>query len=150
MAAATFALIGYLYERTHARGVFDFGGLAKQLPFIGTCFVLACLASLGLPGFSNFAAELVIFIGAWDRYPWLVASAVFGVLITAIYLLRAVQHVCYGPVNPAWKELEDCRSFGERWPFVLLLGALLVFGFYPQGLLDLILPAANRLLGVAP
>jgi NADH-quinone oxidoreductase subunit M len=146
MAAATFSLIGFIYEQTHVRGVLDFGGLAKQIPFAGVCFVLVSLASLGLPGFVNFAAELMVFIGSWSRYPWAVGFAVFGILITAIYLLRAVQSVCYGPVNPRWKNLKDAATLYEKFPFVLLIGALLVFGFYPQGLLNLIRPAVTALL----
>ncbi len=146
MAACTFALIGFIYEQTHARGVFDFGGLAKKIPFVAACFVMASLASLGLPGFSNFAAELLIFIGAWARFPVVVALGVFGILITAIYLLRAVQNVCYGPANPKWSGLKDAGSFADRFPFILLLGALLLFGFWPQGLLRIIRPAVEAIL----
>jgi NADH-quinone oxidoreductase subunit M len=146
MAAATFALIGFIYEQAHVRGVLDFGGLAKQIPFVGVCFVLVSLASLGLPGFVNFASELMVFIGSWSKYPWAVGAAVFGILITAIYLLRAVQSVCYGPVNPKWKSLKDAATLYEKFPFILLIGALLVFGFYPQGLLNLVRPAVTALL----
>lgn len=146
MAAAAFALIGFIYEQAHTRGVLDFGGLGKKIPLTATLFVMTALASLGLPGFSNFAAELLIFLGAWPRYPLLVVLAVLGILITAIYLLRAVQHVFYGPLNPRWNRLEDARSFPEKFPFALLLGALLLFGFWPQGLLRLIQPAAGALL----
>lgn len=149
MAACSFAVIGFLYEQTHARGVEDFGGLAKKVPFIATCFIMASLASLGLPGFSNFVAELLVFIGSWQEYPVLVALAVFGVLITAVYLLRAVQKVCYGPLNPRWNQLRDAVSPGEKFPFVLLLGALLLFGFWPQGLLSLIQPAVQAILAGA-
>ncbi|MFA6600515.1 MAG: NADH-quinone oxidoreductase subunit M [Candidatus Omnitrophota bacterium] len=150
MAAATFALIGWIYEQTHARGVLDFGGLAKQIPFVGVSFVLVSLASLGLPGFVNFAAELTIFVGSWTRFPWAVALAVFGILITAIYLLRAVQSVCYGPVNPRWKDLKDAQTLTEKWPFLLLIGALIVFGFYPRALTALVGPAVAALTGGQP
>ncbi len=146
MAACVFAVIGFLYEQAHTRGVLDFGGLGKQMPFIATCFVMGSLASLGLPGFSNFAAELLIFLGAFENYPALVALAVVGILITAIYLLRAVQHVCYGPENPAWHHLRDAETLFEKFPFVLLLAALLLFGFWPEGLLHFIRPAVGALL----
>ncbi len=146
MAAATFAAIGFLYEQTHTRGVMDFGGLGKKVPFLAVSFVMACLASLGLPGFSNFAAELLVFLGVWPRYPALVAVAVLGILVTAIYLLRAIQHVFYGPLNPRWNQLKDAVSFSQKFPFVLLIGALLLFGFWPQGLLRFIQPVAGALL----
>lgn len=146
MAACVFAAIGFLYERTHVRSLEDFGGLVKQTPFIAFCFIMASLASLGLPGFSNFAAELLVFLGAWERYPVLVGFAVFGVLVTAIYLLRAIQKVCYGVPNPRWARLADARGFGEKFPFILLLGALMLFGFWPNGLLRIIQPAVQRVL----
>ncbi len=148
MAAATFAVIGFIYEQAHARGVKDFGGLARQMPFISICFIMASLASLGLPGFSNFVSELLIFTGSWQRFPVLVALAIFGVLVTSIYLLRAVQSICYGKPNERWtSKLKDAKTLAQRFPFVLLLGALLVFGFWPQGLLNLIRPAVLAMLG---
>lgn len=146
MAAATFALIGFVYEQTHARGVEDYGGLSRKTPFWAICFIMASMASLGLPGFSNFASELLVFIGSWEKYPVIVSLAVFGVLITALYLLRGVQKVCYGPANDKWPQLKDAQTFSERFPFVLLLGALLLFGFWPQGLIRIIQPAVGAML----
>lgn len=146
MAACTFACIGFLYERTHVRSITDFGGLAKKLPFIAICFIMASMASLGLPGFSNFVSELLVFVGSWQKFPVIVGLAVFGILITAIYLLRAVKQVCYGTPNPKWNTLQDARGFIERFPFILLLGALLLFGLWPQGLLGLIEPSVGALL----
>lgn len=146
MAACTFACIGFLYEQTHVRSLTDYGGLAKQAPFVAICFIMASMASLGLPGFSNFVSELMVFIGAWPVYPGLVILAVIGILITAVYLLRAIQKVCYGPANPRWQQLRDAQSFAERFPFVLLLGALLLFGFWPNGLLRMIQPAIGAIL----
>lgn len=147
MAACTFACIGFIYEQTHVRSLSDYGGLARQIPFWSICFIMAAMASLGLPGFSNFASELLIFIGSWSSYPVIVALAVFGILITALYLLRAVQKVCYGPVNPQWEgKLRDAVHFSERFPLILLLAALLLFGFWPQGLIRIIQPAVSAVL----
>jgi NADH-quinone oxidoreductase subunit M len=146
MAAATFALIGFIYDQTHARGIEDYGGLSKKMPFWAICFIMASMASLGLPGFSNFASELLIFIGSWSKFPAVVGFAVFGVLITALYLLRTVQKVCYGPATDRWPDLHDAKTFADRFPFVLLLGALLIFGFWPQGLLRLIQPVIGSWL----
>ncbi len=146
MAACAFAAIGFLYERTHVRTLNDFGGLARQLPFLSICFIMAAMASLGLPGFSNFVSELLVFIGAWRQFPVVVAFAVLGVLITAIYLLRAVKEVCFGKPNPRWASLKDATGFAERFPFVLLLSALLLFGIWPNGLLRMIEPAVGALL----
>ena len=146
MAAATFATIGFLYEQTHVRGISDFGGLGKQAPFMGICFTMTAMASLGLPGFSNFVSELLVFIGSWQKFPIIVCFGVFGIIITALYLLRAVQQVCYGPVNPRWKDLKDVTGFSQKLPFILLIGSLLVFGLWPKGLLRFIQPAVNFML----
>ncbi|MBI3316878.1 MAG: hypothetical protein HYZ85_02590 [Candidatus Omnitrophica bacterium] len=146
MAAATFGLIGFLYEQAHVRDISDFGGLGAKLPFFSIGFTMAALASLGLPGFVNFAAELLIFISAWPHYPGLVIVAIFGILITAIYLLRAVQKMLFGAFNPRWASLKDAVSFSDRFPFLLLLGTLLLFGFWPEGLLQFIRPAVEGLL----
>lgn len=146
MAAATFSLIGFVYDQTHARGVDDYGGLSRQTPFWAICFIMASMASLGLPGFSNFASELLVFIGSWQKFPVVVGFAVFGVLITALYLLRGVQRVCFGPANNRWPKLHDAVTFSERFPFVLLLGALMLFGFWPQGLIRIIQPAVGAMI----
>ncbi len=146
MAASSFALVGYVYEQTHTRMVPELGGLAKKLPFISTCFVMTALASAGVPGFSNFISELLIFVGAWNVYRWPVILAVAGILFTAIYLLRAVRKVFFGPLTREWRNLEDPSSLLARFPFALLLGSLLLFGFWPTGLLRIIQPSVALLL----
>lgn len=146
MAAAAFALVGYVYEQTHTRMIPDLGGLAKRLPFIATCFVMTALASSGVPGFSNFVSELLIFVGSWQRYRWPTILAVSGILFTAVYLLRAVRKVFFGPLTSEWRQITDPASFIQRFPFVLLLGTLLLFGFWPQGLLRMIQPSIALLL----
>lgn len=152
MAAATFAVIGFIYEQSHARGVKDFGGLSRQIPFIAICFILASLASLGLPGFSNFVSELLVFTGSFKAFPVSVGLAIFGVLITSIYLLRAIQSMCFGAPNPRWNSLKDATTLAQKFPFILLIGALIVFGVWPQGLLNIIKPAVLTMTaaGVTP
>ena len=146
MAASAFALVGYVYEKTHTRLIPDLGGLGKKLPFISLCFVMTALASAGVPGFSNFVSELLIFLGAWKVYRWPVVLAVFGILFTAVYLLRAVRKVFFGPLTREWRGVEDPKGLVERFPFVLLLGSLLLFGFWPDGLLRMIQPSVALLL----
>ena len=146
MAASAFALVGYVYEKTHTRSIPDLGGLAKKLPFISTCFVMTALASAGVPGFSNFISELLIFLGAWKQYRWATILAVLGILFTAVYLLRAVRRVFFGPLTREWHGVEDPKTLINRFPFALLLGGLLLFGFWPQGLLRIIQPSIALLL----
>lgn len=147
MAASAFALIGYVYEKTHTRMIPDLGGLGRKLPFISVCFLMTAMASAGVPGFSNFVSELLIFLGAWKDYRWPAILAVFGVLFTSVYLLRAVRRVFFGPLTRTWDGVTDPGTLAGRLPFVLLLGSLLLFGFWPQGLLRVIEPSVALLLG---
>ncbi|RKZ11549.1 NADH-quinone oxidoreductase subunit M, partial [bacterium] len=138
MTALAFSLIGFFYEQTHTRMLGDLGGLMSQIPFVGVCFVMMAMASLGLPGFANFASELLILVGSWERYPVVTILAIFGLVIGATYLLRTVRAAFLGEMDPKWSKLKDAASPLERAPFLLLLGVLLLFGFYPFPLVDLI------------
>ncbi len=147
MAASAFALVGYIYEKTQTRMIPELGGLARKLPFVSVCFVMTAMASAGVPGFSNFVSELLIFLGAWRDYRWAAVLAVAGILFTAVYLLRAVRKVFFGPLVQEWKTVEDPKTIFGRLPFALLLGSLLLFGFWPAGLLRIIQPSVALLLG---
>src|SRR5215203_4747586 len=102
MTALFFAAIGMIYSRTHTRVVSQLGGLLKVMPFISTVFVLAGLCSLGLPGLSGFVAEITIFMGSWEnadnfyRVATIIACA--SIVVTAVYILRAVGKVIMGPL----------------------------------------------------
>ena len=138
MTALAFALIGFFYDQTHTRMLGDLGGLMEKIPFIGVLFVMTAMASLGLPGFANFASEMMIIVGSWERHPIPTILAVFGLVIGATYLLRTVREAFQGPLNPRWKDLRDARGLLEKSPFLILLGALMVFGFYPYPIVALI------------
>jgi NADH-quinone oxidoreductase subunit M len=138
MTALAFALIGFFYDQTHDRWIPNLGGLARQVPFVATCFALMAMASAGVPGFANFASEFMIMLGAWQAgFRWQAVVAVFGVVISAVYLLRAVRDAFFGPRNPRWDGLHDAHG-AQRLPFALLLGALLLFGFWPGTIVDVI------------
>ena len=138
MTALAFALIGFFYDQTHTRMLGDLGGLMQKLPFVGVLFVMMSMASLGLPGFANFASELMVLVGSWERYPVATILGAFGLVIGATYLLRTVKTAWLGPLNPRWEHLRDARGLVECSPFLLLLGVLLLFGFYPLPIVDLI------------
>ena len=138
MTALAFALIGFFYDQTHTRQLEDLGGMMEQIPFVGVLFVMTAMASLGLPGFANFASEMMVIVGSWERYPIATILALFGLVIGATYLLRTVRAAFLGPRNPRWNNLKDAKTWMERAPFVLLLGVLLAFGCYPAPLVKLI------------
>ncbi|MCD6309981.1 MAG: NADH-quinone oxidoreductase subunit M, partial [Candidatus Eremiobacteraeota bacterium] len=87
ITALLFALAGYLYEKTHTRDITAHGGLGIKIPMLAALFVFAGLATLGLPGLSGFVAELMVFLGSFKIYPVLTILAIFGLVLTAIYIL---------------------------------------------------------------
>ncbi|MGI6224672.1 MAG: complex I subunit 4 family protein [Peptococcales bacterium] len=137
MTALFFALIGNVYNKAHTRMIADFGGLAHQMPRIAAGFLIAGLASLGLPGLVNFVAEFSIFVGAFRVYPILAILAISGIVITAVYVLRVVQKVFFGPRNPRWDFMVDAQGV-ELVPIVILCGVLIFLGFFPSLLMEMI------------
>src|SRR5210317_227988 len=103
MTALFFALIGMIYERTHTRDITKLGGLLKVIPFISAIYVIAGLASLGLPGFSGFVAEMNIFVGAFEHddmfYRIATILSVSAIVVTAVYILRVVGIMLMGEVK---------------------------------------------------
>src|SRR5262249_11759281 len=101
MTALFFAVIGMIYERTHTRSVKELGGLLKVMPFITTIFFIVGLCSLGLPGFSGFVAEMTVFMGSWQRaelpYRLATIAACMSIVVTAVYILRAIGQTAMGP-----------------------------------------------------
>ena len=137
MAALFFALVGLIYEKTHTRAISDFGGLAHQMPRVAAAFMIAGLASLGLPGLFNFVAEFSVFVGSIQVYPVLAVISMFAIVITAIYVLRVIQQVFFGPRNTNWDRLEDAKGV-ELIPIILLSGTLITLGIFPKLIMDII------------
>jgi NADH-quinone oxidoreductase subunit M len=146
MTALAFALIGFFYDQTHVRTLPDLGGMSHQIPFVGTAFVFMTMASAGVPGFANFVSEVMVMFGAWQGgLKWQAVVSVFGIVITGVYLLRAVRDAFFGPRNPRWDGLRDATTPWQRLPFVFLTGVLLLFGFWPRLLTDVIAPGAQEM-----
>ena len=157
MTALFFALIGMIYGRTHTRMVNEMGGLMKVMPFLGVAYVIAGLASLGLPGFSGFVAEMTIFVGAFqhpDTFHRVVTiMAVSSIVITAVYILRVVGMLLFGPINnDHYLHLTDAKWY-ERLSTVTLITAIAAIGIAPLWLSDMIGfslgPIVERLNGFA-
>jgi NADH-quinone oxidoreductase subunit M len=132
-------VIGFFYDQTHTRMLDDLGGLMKRLPFVGTAFVVMTMASAGVPGFANFNSELLVIAGAWKAGLVVPAVlAVWGIVVTGVYLLRTVKDAFFGEMPARWEGLRDATRPVERLPYVLLIAVLLLFGFWPQPLLSVI------------
>ena len=152
--AALFALNGELRERTGTLEFSELGGLAKSMPIFGLLFGFATMASIGLPGFANFAGELMVFFGAFsagthkgggfNNFQITTVIAVWGVVISAVYMLRAYRRIFMGPLADRWKSLADIATL-PRFCVTGLIVLLLVAGFFPQILIKLIASAIIRL-----
>ena len=143
MTALFFALIGMIYGRTHTRDITKLGGLLKVIPFISVIYVIAGLASLGLPGFSGFVAEMNIFVGAFqqDNMFYRVATivSVSAIVVTAVYILRVVGIMLMGPVkNEAYLDLPGVTWYEKAGIFLLLI-PIIGIGVAPLWLSDMIM-----------
>lgn len=103
MTALFFAVVGVVYDRTHTRDILALDGLAKRMGTNAIFFTIAGLTSLGLPGLSGFVAELLVFLGLFQTYPILGMLGIIGAAITAVYILRLLAKVFFGPLGEQWQ-----------------------------------------------
>jgi NADH-quinone oxidoreductase subunit M len=155
IAGLLFAVVGRMvYDRTHTRElpVLQEMGLSKAIPFAAVTFTVACVASMGLPGFSGFVAELQVLIGAWHAFPTFAVLGGVGILIGVAYTLRVLQLAFFGepisgavgkPSEPEAHPPLEKVSVPERFGAVVLIAATLAIGLNPRWLLDLIVPSLN-------
>lgn len=150
MTALFFALIGMIYGRTHTRMINQLGGLMKVMPVLSVSYVIAGLASLGLPGLSGFVAEMTVFFGAFQHtdtfHRILTITAAASIVITAVYILRVVGQILYGPVtNEHFLKLDDARWY-ERLSTGMLIVAIAGIGIAPLWLSDMINDSLNPIV----
>ncbi|MBV9010022.1 MAG: NADH-quinone oxidoreductase subunit M [Verrucomicrobia bacterium] len=145
--ALLFGITGELRKRVPTLELDALGGLARTMPIASFAFGLGAFAAIGLPGFANFAAEIMVFFGAFRNgfdfqhfhfFQWATLLALWGVVISAVYLLRAYRRIFWGTsAEPA--AVPDI-SFGLRLPVTLLVASSLFFGFFPQTLIERVAP----------
>jgi NADH-quinone oxidoreductase subunit M len=149
MTALFFASIGMIYSRTHTRMVSQLGGLMKVMPFICAVFVISGLCSLGLPGFSGFVAEMTVFMGSWQHpetiYRLATILACASIVVTAVYILRASGRSVMGTLNAEYETLPDA-SWNEKWASGLLIAGIVLIGFAPFFLNDLLAPGMENIM----
>ena len=156
IAGLLFAIVGrVVYDRTHTRQFAELEPkrLARRLPFAAWAFVIAGVASMGLPGFSGFIAELQILVGAWYAKPWWTIVAGIGIVVGVAYTWRALQKAFFSDLVPTAHVLEAERAhpfapitWAEYAGTGLLVAATVIVGVYPRILLDQIEPAVKALL----
>ena len=149
MTALFFAVIGMIYDRTHTRLVSEMGGLMKVMPFITTVFFIVGLCSLGLPGLSGFVAEMTIFMGSWENtdafHRIATIAACMSIVVTAVYILRAIGQTAMGPIKENFSQLSDA-TWNEKLAAVILVAGILAIGIAPGWLNDLLRPAAEVIM----
>jgi len=127
-----FAMAGYVYDQTHTRDIPSLGGLGRKMPFIAGAFVIALMASVGLPGTVNFIGELMILAGSWERYPVQTVIAVIGIAITLAYLMRMFMGLFLGEMDPKWHQVRDASPVIDRLPLAIMIFGSLYFGLFPS------------------
>jgi len=140
-----FVMVGLVYDKAHTRYIPDLGGLASRMPFVAVTFVIAGMASLGLPITSGFVSEAMIFMGAFQVYSLMTVLGVIGILVTAGYILWALQRTLFGPTLPRWDQLSDANLI-ERVAPTLLVAVILLVGIYPALISDVFRSGVNEIL----
>ncbi len=130
IAALLFFLIFSLTERTGTTRIDELGGMAKAMPVLSGLLLAAGMALLGLPGMSGFISEFLAFLGLFKSEPVLAAVGALGLILAAVYTLRAVLRTTFGPLSGHWERLTDVRP-AETVPMMVLLGLIILIGVYP-------------------
>ncbi len=142
MTALFFALIGMIYGRTHTRDIREMGGMMQILPYLSVCYVIAGMASLGLPGLSGFVAEMTIFVGSFQHtdmfHRVFVIVACSSIVTTAVYILRVVGKLLYGPVYDQHHLTLTDAKWWERLSTAALIVCVAGIGCFPNFFVDII------------
>jgi NADH-quinone oxidoreductase subunit M len=145
-----FLLVGVVYEQRHTRLIADYGGIAKIVPVYSLLFLIATLASIGLPGTGGFIGELMILVGTFTGWRAFEMPRLFalvagtGVVLGAVYMLSMVRRMFFGPITH--EENRALTDVGPRYGIPLLVLVVLIFGMgvYPQPFLKRIEPASAQ------
>lgn len=139
MTALFFSSVGYIYDRTHTREIFDLGGMSKVMPVASAYFICAALCGLGCPGFASFWAELLVFISTFQVYPIKGALAIGALIVATLFALRVIMRTFYVEPNPKFTGpgFEDVTLFLGT-PRIILVATLIIFGLFPRLMVDVI------------
>ena len=141
-----FAMAGWVYDQTHTRDIPSLGGLSNRMPFIATCFVVACMASVGMPGTVNFIAEVMIIVGSWNKYPFQVIVAVLGIVLTMAYLFKMMRGLFYGQMAEKYTHSHDAVAVVDRLPLLLMIAVSVGFGIFPGHLYSVVRSGVDPLI----
>ena len=145
ITAMLFLSVGVLYDRAHTRGLNEFGGLANKMPKYFALVVICYFASLGLPGMSGFISEAFVFLGAFQTFQFWTILSTLGIILTAAYMLWALQRMFLGTLPERWNNLTDIN--GRELVSLVPLAAIIIFlGIYPSPIINLMSTSVNQLV----
>lgn len=131
IAALLFFLVGVFYERLQTSNIKNIGGLAKGMPITAGFLLVGAMASLGMPGMSGFVSEFMAFLGLFKEMPELAAVGALGIILTAVYLLRATLAITYGKAHREFAGITDIHK--TEWvPAIVLVAVIVLIGVYPS------------------
>ena len=142
MTALFFAAVGYLYDRLHTRDIGKLGGLSRTMPVASAFFIIAALTGAGVPGFASFWAELLVFLATLRTFPVLAVIVVAALTVTLAYSIRVIVLAFFGEPREAHPGVPDIPAFLSL-PRAILVGFLMLFGFAPGLILNVIEPATR-------
>ena len=143
--AALFLVAGWMISRRGSSTIADFGGLQRVTPVMAWSFFIAGMSSLALPGLSSFVSEFLVLVGTFTRYPVAAVIATFGIVLAALYILIPVQRALHGPTEAGNENLKDL-NLREKIAIAPVIAVIVLLGFYPAPVLNVINPAAAQVV----
>jgi NADH-quinone oxidoreductase subunit M len=134
--AALFLIAGWMMARRNSSIISDFGGLQRVTPVMAWSFFIAGLSGLALPGLASFVSEFLVLVGTYTRYPVAAIIGTLGIILAALYVLIPIQKTLHGPVTPG----------SEKIAIAPVIAIIVVMGFYPKPVLDLINPTSEKVV----
>ena len=143
--AALFLIAGWMMARRNSSTISDFGGLQRVTPVMAWSFFIAGLSGLALPGLASFVSEFLVLVGTYTRYPVAAIIGTLGIILAALYILIPIQKTLHGPVAPGNEKMTDL-NLREKIAIAPVLAIIVVMGFYPKPVLDLINPTSEKVV----
>ena len=143
--AALFLVAGWMMMRRGSSTIADFGGLQRVTPVMAWTFFIAGMSGLALPGLSSFVSEFLVLVGTYTRYPVAAVIGTLGIVLAALYILIPIQKTLHGPTTTGNENLKDL-SLQEKIAIAPVILIIVVMGFYPKPVLDLINPTAEKVV----
>jgi len=143
--AALFLIAGWMMMRRGSSTISDFGGLQRVTPVMAWTFFIAGMSGLALPGLSSFVSEFLVLVGTYTRYPVAAVIGTLGIVLAALYILIPTQKMLHGPTTPGNENLTDL-NLREKIAIAPVILVIVLMGFYPKPVLDLINPTSEQVV----